>query len=219
MKPSLFLFDGSLIFWHLESKETEVKNRFLASYLDALQKLYEKRILMAGYISLTKSKELVNLIRTALTELAGDLGLEQLVQDANMASVDRISDAQVVRFFLKPFSRTILFKNHSTITKQYPPYLHPHFFYLHVGNEIARVEIPAWIAQSVERVNIISRIIIDQCVKGNGYPVALAEAHEQAVVKGQDRDFFYHLVRKVGLTYQRRQLFSQKVRNKRGIRV
>ncbi len=218
-EPSLFLFDGSLIFWHLEAKNPEVKQRFLASYLDSLHTLYEEKIPCAGYISLTKSKELVNLIHIALTELVAEMKLEQLAQTVPFSALDRMVDANIVKFFLEPYCRTILFKNHSSISKQYPPHLHPHFFYLHVGHEIARIEIPAWIAESEPLVDLVATLIVDQCKKGDGYPVALAEAHEQAVVKGPDREFFYHLVRRVGLEYQQQATYSQKVRNKRGMRI
>lgn len=218
-EPSLFLFDGSLIFWHLEAKNPEVKQRFLARYLDSLHTLSQEKVLCAGYISLTKSKELVNLMHVALTELVAELKLEQLVQSVSFAVLDRMVDANIVRFFLEPYCRTILFKNHSNISKSYPPHLHPYFFYLHVGHEIARIEIPAWIAESEPLVDLVASMIIDQCKKGDGYPVALAEAHEQAVVKGPDREFFYHLVRRVGIEYQQQATYSQKIRNKRGMRI
>jgi len=215
---SLFLFDGSLIFWHLESKERDVKVRFLASYLDSLQKLYEQQVLLAGYISLTKSKELVNLLRVALAFFAQELGVSEYVQQLKV-TLEYMTDAHIVRFFLKPFTRTTVFKNHSTITKHYPVDLHPHFLYLHVGSEIVRLEFPAWIAQQAALVEQLTTLVADQVLKGDGYPVALAEAHEQAVVKGADRDFFYHMVKKIGLSEKHRSLYSQKIRSKRGIRV
>jgi len=216
--PFVFLFDGSLIFWHLEAKDRDVKNHFLASYLDSLQQFYEQQILIAGYISLTKSKELVNLIRIALAEFADHFGFG-IVTNETIEAVGRMSDAHVVQFFLHPSERTTVFKNHSSITKHYPQELHPHFFYLHVGSEVVRVEIPAWIALEERYVAEIARIILDQARKGGGYPVALAEAHEQAVVKGPDRDFFYHLVKKIGMEQKCRQVMSQKVRKKRGMRI
>jgi len=216
--PSVFLFDGSLIFWHLEAKDKQVKQTFLISYLDALNSFYEEKMLLAGYISLTKSKELVGLVRIALTELAHYFGFTDVSKEVIQA-VERMSDSQIVRFFLDPFTRTTVFKNHSKITKYYPICLHPHFFYLHVGSEIVRIEIPAWIAQDESSVDLVARMVLNQAIKGAGYPVALAEAHEQAVVKGPDRDFFYHVVKKIGMTHKRRQVFSQKVRNKRGIRI
>jgi NurA-like 5'-3' nuclease len=35
---------------------------------------------------------------------------------------------------------------------------------------------------------------MDQCHKGYGYPVALSEAHEQAVVTNNDRENLYQLI-------------------------
>jgi len=101
----------------------------------------------------------------------------------------------------------------------YPDALHPHFFYLHVGDEIGRVEIPGWIAADEILVNHVASLILDQSIKGAGYPVALAEAHEQAVVKGPDRDFFYHALYKEGMVHDRALSPSGKVLRKRRIGI
>ena len=37
-------------------------------------------------------------------------------------------------------------------------------------------------------------LCFDQSCKGDGYPVALAEAHEQAIVRGAERAAFFHLM-------------------------
>jgi hypothetical protein len=55
--------------------------------------------------------------------------------------------------------------------------------------------------------------------KGYGYPVVVAEAHEQAVVKGADREFFYHLITKFGIEQRRRTVTSQKSSKKRVVAV
>jgi hypothetical protein len=66
--------------------------------------------------------------------------------------------------------------------------------YVHAGAEIARVEFPAWVdPPGLER---LAACVADQIRKGMGYPVALAEAHEQAVVKASDRRAFLDLVRR-----------------------
>jgi hypothetical protein len=210
--PSVFLFDGSLIFWHLESKSLEAKQRFLSSYLQSLKNFYDDQILIAGYISLPKSKELLNLIRVALCDYVVE-GCERYKQ------VDHIVDSQIASFYLRPFTRTIIFKNYSKITKYYPKEVHPHFFYMNIGDEIVRIEIPAWIAKHEEKVDLLCNIIADQTKKGMGYPVALAEAHEQAVVKGMDREFFYHLINKIGMEQNRSSIISQKSRKKLGMGI
>ena len=45
-KPFVFLFDGSIIFWHLEGKPQEVRDAFLRVYFDSLQKFYDKAIVI-----------------------------------------------------------------------------------------------------------------------------------------------------------------------------
>ncbi len=44
-------------------------------------------------------------------------------------------------------------------------------------------------------MNKICSIVLDQALKGKGYPVCLFEAHEQAVIKSADREFFYEMLR------------------------
>lgn len=90
---------------------------------------------------------------------------------------------------------------------------------MNLGNEIVRIEIPVWIAQNDGLCTLVAQVAYDQSMKGRGYPVCLAEAHEQAVVKGVDRDFFYHLLHKMSLTHGRRVVMSQKSIKKRGLGI
>ena len=87
-------------------------------------------------------------------------------------------DTDIVEFFLQP--------------GYYTQRVYGQSFYLHVGAEIARVEIAA---SARDTMPLIAALLYDQALKGGGYPVALAEAHEQAVVKAPDREFFYALLR------------------------
>jgi len=208
----LLLFDGSLIFWHLEAQDMVLKEAFLSRYIMHLIALYKQRILTASYISLTKSRELLNIVRSYLC----DFDEKNNKPDQ---SIDRIIDAAIVRSYLRDGQRTTVFKNHARVSEQYPDAVHPHFFYIHVGTEIGRVEIPAWIAQDEVLVNRIAMYMYDQCNKGGGYPVGLAEAHEQAVVKGPDREFFYHLLTKMSISRKRGVVHSQKAQRKRSIGV
>jgi hypothetical protein len=69
-----------------------------------------------------------------------------------------------------------------------------YFFYLKVDDEIARVEVPEWVALKPGLLDLTHALVLDQCRRGQGYPVALSEAHEQAVVTGSDREEFWSLV-------------------------
>jgi hypothetical protein len=59
---------------------------------------------------------------------------------------------------------------------------------------VARVEFPAWVAEDPELLETALSLTVMQVQKGYGYPVTLAEAHNQAVVRGGDRARFFALL-------------------------
>ena len=56
-----------------------------------------------------------------------------------------------------------------------------------------RLEIPEWAKTYEEQIH---SLVWDQCRKGKGYPITLSEAHEQAVIRGPDRELFYRWLMK-----------------------
>ncbi len=49
-------------------------------------------------------------------------------------------------------------------------------------------------AESPDLRDHLHTLCFDQAVKGQGYPICLAEAHERAVVRGPEREAFCRLV-------------------------
>lgn len=209
--PLIFLFDGSLIFWHLDSKDPVLKDYFLKRYGELLQQFYEHDIAIAGYISLPKSKELVGLVRAQVSNFSAS-------NTEALDAVKHISDGTVARFFLEPHTYSTVFENHAAVSETYPQHLKPYFVYYNTGSEIARIELPGYMVQQ-ERIDNVMSMVANQTHKGNGYPVAIAEAHEQAVVKGPDREFFYQAIEKVGIEQKRRIIPSQKSAKKRRMTI
>lgn len=201
------LFDGSLIFFHLDPKDMDVKQQFLDQYCKALDLLARKKILTVGYMSFPKTRELLNLCRLELAQF-DDVMLEQI------SLFDRLSDADLLQLFLKEGQRTILFQSCAPIVFLYPAHLKPYFCYMNVGKEIVRLELPAWIAENQSLVDAVCSVIYDQALKGKGYPVCLFEAHEQAVVKSADREFFYALLRQMSRKHMQQYVVSQKSHKK-----
>ncbi len=209
--PSLFLCDGSLIFWHLESKHPRIKEHFLKRYIEQLGAFYEERIPIAGFISLPKSKELVSILRKAC-----DLNL---VKATVPCSFDTVVDTDVVHFYLKRDECTKIFIHNSTLANAYPPHLRPCFFYMLCVDEIARIEIPSWVAQDEKLLNRVVSIVLDQSYKGNGYPIALSEAHEQAVVNSAERQFFLEMLYKMAVDQNYTLYSSQKSLKKKFVSI
>jgi len=210
--PTVLLFDGSLVFWHLAAKEAAIKEYYLAQHLQIFNQLYKQQCLLAGYISLPRSKELISLVRLKLCDF-------DLTDQAALEAFGNLVDSSIASGFLKPHERTIVFANNAPISQAYPDHLRPYFFYINVGDEIARIELPAWIAREQILVDMVATIMCDQAAKGDGYPVVIAEAHEQAVVKGADRDYFYRALHDLGMARGHQMTGSQKGVKKRTIGI
>jgi NurA-like 5'-3' nuclease len=104
-----------------------------------------------------------------------------------------VQDRELFLNLLGQGERSALFISLSKIQKRYGVH-QVYFCYLRMDDEIARVEIPRWVAIDESLLSLVHTLILDQCQRGQGYPVALSEAHQQAVVTGADRENFWQLV-------------------------
>ena len=86
---------------------------------------------------------------------------------------------------LEPGQRSPLYRTNSSVPREYyGERQQVYFYYLNAGEEIARVEVPQWVAEDEDLLSLGHSLIVEQCRKGQGYPVVISEAHEQAVVSG-----------------------------------
>jgi hypothetical protein len=219
---NLALLDGSLILWGLAGQaypefvtEALLRNGFLV-HLDTIRKLNnDKRIAVASYISFPRSTDVVNALRLALCphEVADCDRYCTTKRDCDMVS--GIQDRELYASILGEGERSALFTSRSSVVQKYYGANQVYFFYLRVDEEIARVEIPEWVATDNGLLNPAHALILDQCRRGHGYPVALSEAHEKAVVSGTDREEFWQLVESSLIGEHLPTLNSAKSRSKR----
>ncbi|MBI2836381.1 MAG: DNA double-strand break repair nuclease NurA [Chloroflexi bacterium] len=198
---TLALLDGTLILWGLEAYPDFVGDILLhkgfLAYLDEMRKLNQHgKLAMASYISLPRGADVVNALKVALCphEI---INMDRLCPECKTRECDAvagIADRDIFASVLEPGERSAVFASRSSVVqKSYGDHA-VHFFYLRLEDEIARVEIPGWAAKNEGLLNLAHTLILDQCKRGHGYPVALSEAHEQAVVTGIDREDFWQLV-------------------------
>jgi NurA-like 5'-3' nuclease len=95
---------------------------------------------------------------------------------------------------LAPGERSAVFSSTSSVVRGYYREHAVAFYYLNTGDEIARMEIPAWVARDEALLSLSHSLVLDQCRKGLGYPVSIMEAHEQAVIGGTERDLFRRMI-------------------------
>jgi hypothetical protein len=56
------------------------------------------------------------------------------------------------------------------------------------------LEFPRWLLDNASLFDFAMSATVTQVVKGQGYPLALSEAHHLAVIKGPEREKFFELL-------------------------
>jgi hypothetical protein len=221
--PNVAMVDGSLVFWFLENIPQEARDRILMPVLEAWRNLRETRSPLLGYISSTRSVDAVHFLRLQACPhenpdcpthcLESDNGdrLPEFRDQLPCQSIEPLRDSSLWEYQLQPGERSGIWRSQSRILQMYPPEDQTCFCYVHVGTEVARVEMPFWLTEDRELLDQSLGILLGQVHKGFGYPVAIAEAHNQAVIRGGDRARFFSLLeqqmvkaglRNVGVSYK-----------------
>ena len=204
--PTLAIMDGSLIMLGLASHgyddyvRRELVDNGLIRALEELRRVAEDRPLaVASYISMPASTEVANALRLMgcpydpadcdryCREIAPG---ERPCDDVAMEIVDR----DLFWELLEPGQRSAVFGSSSALVANHYSGHEVHFFYVHTGEEIGRVEVPSWVAEDEGLLGLTHSLVLDQCARGRGYPAALMEAHEQAAITAADRRFFVEQV-------------------------
>lgn len=224
--PTLALVDGTLVLWGLSGQgykpfvRKALLQEGLLPVLEQLRRLAQTRpVTLAAYVSLPRTTEVTNAIRCCLCP--NDLSHCQSAcsyRRATAAPCDVANDfldRELFQELLTPGHRSATYRTNPWATQEYYGEQRVYFYYLHAGEEIARVEVPQWVAQDEKLLALGHTLIVEQCRRGQGYPVAISEAHEQAVINGADRQLFKQMVAE---TLERQGLptyTSEKERSKR----
>lgn len=190
-RVALALSDGPLILVFANQREGASEQReAVDKFCAMLEAGRVANVPVAGYVSRPGTRDVVGALRVSLCAEGCRHGSDDLC-----GQLSRLTDAALFGHLLvRPGDRSPVFGSQSRSLQMYPA---PHkicFFYVQTGAEIARVEVPQWVADSPALLAQVHVLCCDQIIKGQGYPVCLSEAHERAVVRGADRDAFLHLV-------------------------
>ena len=156
---------------------------------------------VAAYTSRPRTTEVAGAVRLMLCD-QGDADCNRLctARHSDLASCDDdagFDDRELFELVLGPGHRSPLYRS-SHLAARFALGLATgqewsHFYYLNGGAEIARVEVPDWLVNDPELLALSHAMLVKQCELGMGYPVAISEAHEQAVISGHDRAEFRRL--------------------------
>ena len=224
--PTLAMLDGSLVMLGLVGHgyhDFVLRELIEEGFVGALEQLREmaayRPLAAASYISLPGSSEVAGALRLMVCPYSGPeayrCGPPVPGRQPCDHCVGGVVDREIFSRTLEQGERSALFAMSSRAVENYYKGNEVYFFYVNVGEEIGRVEVPSWVAEDASSLGLAHSLVVDQCRRGRGYPVGLMEAHEQAVVSGADRRLFVQAVENA-LHGQRLPVYSsEKARSKR----
>ena len=235
-RPAVALVDGTLILWRDESNPRglanlapdDVKRRRLDAMLELFEAGERAGVPVVGYVSSPGGSDVANALKVLICPehpvdcdrcpfTPKDKRPTQ-VDDKPCDAVLRVTDATMFRRLLSAGERSPLFWSGAPVLEAYGRH-RVAFCYLDAGAEIARLEVPAYVAEDPALMRLAHWVALDQSRRGRGYPVALAEAHEQAIVRWADREAFFRLVAQRFVREGHRVVLSAKQLRKRGALV
>ena len=202
--PALGLIDGSLILFGMHRHPPFVVNHLVddayVEVLDEIKRMASERTLaIASYISLPRSVEVVNALRVSvcpypIANCDRECGTVRRDERPCDIQVGGVLDRELFANSLALGERSAVFGSNAAIVREHYGGHGVGFFYVKTDEEVGRVEVPDWVANDEALLGLVHSLVVEQCRLGPGYPVALKEAHEQAVVTGADRQYFVELV-------------------------
>lgn len=227
-QADLVLRDGPLTLWNSATLRDKAGTELRNEYYHLLENFKTERLPLVGYISNTHSTSVINALRLYREyyqpRLFGDS--EFAVSSANerkkpgrvkmrqLRGLEGVQDAMLFRQLLAESEHSPIFKTALGEPRELADYISSLcFVYLHtpLSNEIARLEFPDWMLEDPDLLDCTLSFVMSQYELGQGYPVAIMEAHEAAVLRGGDRELLHLLLEERGLLEPE----SEKGRSKR----
>ncbi|MFH1906421.1 MAG: DNA double-strand break repair nuclease NurA [Chloroflexota bacterium] len=186
--PCVALTDGPVELWGAKDGGAEEYRRNLEIHKSILSQLQAKNVTVAGYVDKPGADLVVRLLEIAV--LSSD---EEYKEIRKQHSLRGVTDRWLYNSLLKGGHRSSVFGLQSGSRAHYTGDLTLHFLYLNVGDEkhpaLVRVEIPKWVADDKEKLDLLHAVLLQQCriMGAKPYPYILHRAHEVAVVTYEDR--------------------------------
>lgn len=216
--PAVAMVDGTLITWNITNQmwPEEYQAMILEKFLSVLDEIKSLGVPVCGYISNSRRNDFVNLLRVQSCPYQ-EIDCEKTCSEKEACDeIVPLYDRQLWLKKLKEGERSPIFASSAKILEKYKDH-QICFYYINVGkDEIARIEIPRWVADNEEFLDLTHFVAYDQVQKGMGYPITIQEAHNQAVIKSSDRAQFYSMLSRKMISDHLKVSLSNKELKKRG---
>lgn len=198
--PVLAISDGPLLFW--VGQDVPDGDKLENAYLGAMVHLHDahadvlrnfgQAVSLIGYVDRPTSSFVISLVHL-MSLFEDDVRRAMLRTNGDW---EGLTDRQLLFQLLarEPGARTAIMVQQSPQNKRHfdkGPNLEIAFFYLNVGvpgdYQLARVEMPVWVARDPAAVDRVHALVYDQCQMMWRYPYALTRADELAVIRSHEK--------------------------------
>lgn len=183
------LTEGQLELWgSVDNENAKDFEKNLQDYLNVLKESEKKKVITAGYIDKPGANWVIKLLEIASTPQ------DELKNARKNRPLAGATDLWLFEQFLGKHERSAVFSLQSKSAEKYTGSISIHFFYLNIGNEkkskVARVDIPAWVANDKKILNDLHSALIEQSqIMGNEpFPYLLHRAHEIALITHREKE-------------------------------
>lgn len=187
-QPLVAILDQRLLYWPIGVAGV-ADNAAVTEWGGHMTAMRQAGALLGGYIDRPGTSGVMTLLYS-LSGLEDDaIDWKEL---GKRRATQGLTDVDLFRELLRPGQRSKVFTYISAPNDVFATQDAANevcFFYLNPGasgQNIARVDIPRWVAKDADSVAAVHSLIIDQCRLLGNYPYALARADEMAVVGRQD---------------------------------
>jgi hypothetical protein len=187
--PIIALTEGQLELWGAadidNSRDFE---KTLNDYLNALKEMENQKIVTSGYVDKPGANWVVRLLEIATVPK------EEVRNIKRHRPFLGVTDRWLFSKILGRHERSAIFALQAKSAEKYTDSIAIHFFYLNVGDQrnpvIVRVDVPLWVAQNKEALDLLHCVLIEQTqiMSHKPFPYLLHRAHETAVVSMREKE-------------------------------
>ena len=187
--PYIALTEGQLELWGAVNIENSRDfEKTLSDYLNALKEMENQNVITSGYVDKPGANWVVRLMEVAT------LPKDELRNLKKHRPFLGVTDRWLFGNILGRHERSAIFALQAKSAEKYTDSIAIHFFYLNVGDEdkpvIVRVDVPCWVVQHTEALNMLHCALIEQTqiMSHKPFPYLLHRAHETAIVSMREKE-------------------------------
>ena len=188
--PQLAILDQRLLYWPASGLPGREGQKVVEAWQQAMTGIREAGACLAGYIDRPGKRSVLTMLHSLDIDQPG-FKVSELYRSALYAG---LSDIDLYDPILAPGERSPVFldiSQHNNTFRGRDKENEVCFFYLRTGEgkrQLARVDIPMWVARNENNVKTVHALLYDQCAILGSYPYVITRADEIAVVGRRDQE-------------------------------